>query len=123
MPENEHTEILDSLAELRNDIKILAAAHADSKGDIKVIIANLAVGETTMRDHEVRIKGNAKDINGLAEISRVITAHLDSLIETMKDLKPLFDFLCRCAKIVAYLSVISTGVYAIFQMFPKGKTP
>ena len=103
-----HAEILNELAEI--------------KGDLKAIGCRLESGAKTMDDHELRIRTNKEDINGIAENGRIISNHLKELNENLKEIKPFSDFLRGFAKLAAFCAILAGGVYAVFQMFPKGKT-
>jgi len=105
----EHTVILESLAEI--------------KGELNTIGTRLETGAETMRDHETRIRMNSEDINAIAENGRVIASHLKELNTNLKEIKPFSDFLRGFAKLAAFGSLIAGGIFAVYQMLPKGKTP
>ena len=119
MSDDPHTEILESLAEL--------------KGEIKTIGARLETGANTMKDHETRIRTNKEDIHGIADNGRALVTHLKTLSknnkelnETLKEIKPFSDFIRTFAKVAAWCSIVGGGLFVIYQMLnptipPAGK--
>ena len=113
--------------------KILSSLSAIERQN-GMIMQRLDDGAKTMDDHEARIRENTTDINNVAQLSRDTQEHFKEFKTYFSDfredikgefdgIKPFTTFLQAFAKIAVICGAIATFFAAMYQFFPKGKTP
>jgi hypothetical protein len=99
------------------EISILMSGLARVEAQLVAIKDRLDSGSDTMKDHEIRIRDNTTDINGIAQTGRDISVHLSELKEVLDGVQPFTTFLKGFAKLTAW----AAALYTVYQFIPKSK--